>query len=120
MEVVDFDPLAVLPVTAPSASATFSRASDFSRGRDERHEQLRSLATTLASGEPTNVVHQDAIGTEQALHLSHPATVLRHLGCLVAVTASRPARAGLGEFTDENCVSSRHVPPLVQGRPRGG
>lgn len=81
MEVVDVDPLAVLPVTAPSASATFSRASDFSRRRDERHEQLRSLTTTLAAGGPTNVVLRDAVGTKQDLHLSHPATVLRHLGC---------------------------------------
>lgn len=119
MEVVNVDPLAVLPVTSPSASATSSRAADFSRRRGERHEQLRSLTTTLAC-EPTNVVLRAAISTEQARHLSHPATVTRHPGCPVAVTASRPAPAGLGESTEENCVSSRHVPPLVQERPRGG
>jgi C4-type Zn-finger protein len=61
MEVVDVDPLAVLPVTA-SASDAFARAADFSRDRDERQEQLRSLTTTLASGEPTTVVLRDAIG----------------------------------------------------------
>lgn len=190
MEVVDVDPLAVLPVTAASASAAFARAADSSRDRDERQEQLRSLTTTLASvrrlldrceqvaaqlaveldstgcvgvcaaewpvcqgcpgvplsysagvgrcprcdrtvecardrfacGESTTVVLRDATGTEQALCLSHAAATLRHITCLAVVTASRPARAVLGEVTGQSCVISRHVPPLVhlQGRPRGG
>lgn len=120
MEVVDVDPLAVLPVTAPSASAIFTRAADFSRHSDERHEQLRSLTTTLASGDPTNVVLRVAIGTEQAVHLSTPGDRAAPPRLLVAVTASQPAPAGLRESTDDNCVRSRHVPPLVQGRPHGG
>lgn len=64
MDVVDVDSLAVLSVTT-SASAAFARAADFSRDRDERQEQHRSLTTTLASGEPITVVLRDAIGTER-------------------------------------------------------
>jgi hypothetical protein len=119
MEVADIDPLAVLPVTA-SARAAFARAADFSRDRDERQKQLRSLTTTPGSGEPTTVVLRDAIGTEQALCLSHPAAALRHITCLTVVTTSRPARDVLGEVNGQNCVSSPPVPPLVQGGPRGG
>lgn len=119
MEVVDVDPLAVLPVTA-SASAAFARAADFSRDRDERQEQLRSLMTTLASGEPTTVVLRDAIGTEQALCPSHPAAALRHITCFALVTASRPARAVLGEVTGQSCVICPLVTPLVPGGPCGG
>lgn len=46
---VDVDPLAVLPLTAASARVTFARATDPSRDRAERQEQLRSLTTMLAS-----------------------------------------------------------------------
>ncbi len=190
MEVVDVDPLAVLPVTAASASAAFARATDPSRDRVERREQLRSLRTTLASvrrlldrceqaatqlaaeldatrggqacsagwavcqgcqgvplscsdgvgqcprcertvqldrgrfacGEPTAVVLRDAIGTEQALCLSHAAAAMRHSACLKVVTASRPARAVLGEFAGHSCGISRHLPglPHLYERPGGG
>ncbi len=49
MGVVEVDPLAVLPVTAVSASAAFAGATDPSCDRVERQEQSRSLTTTLAS-----------------------------------------------------------------------
>ncbi len=49
MGVVDVDPLAVLPITAASASAAFARAADPGRDLTERQEQLRSLTSTLAS-----------------------------------------------------------------------
>ena len=103
-----------------SASAAFARAADFSGDRDERQEQLRSLATTLASGEPTTVGLRDFTGPEQALCLSHPAAALRHITCFALVTASRPARDVLGDVTGQNCLSSPPVPPLVPGRPRDG
>lgn len=55
MDVVDVGLLALLPVTT-SARAAFARAADCSRDSDGRQEPLRSLMTTIASGEPTTVV----------------------------------------------------------------
>lgn len=49
MGVVEVDPLAVLPITAASASAAFARATDPGRDFTERQEQLRSLRSMLAS-----------------------------------------------------------------------
>jgi len=46
---VEADPLAVLPLTAASASAAFARATDPGREMTERQEQLRSLRSILAS-----------------------------------------------------------------------
>jgi hypothetical protein len=48
MRLVDVDPLAVLPVTAASASAAYARASDPARDDVERQEQLTSLEITLS------------------------------------------------------------------------
>lgn len=48
MGLVDVDPLAVLPVTAASASAAYARASDPARDRVERQEQLTFLEITLS------------------------------------------------------------------------
>ncbi len=119
MEVVDVDPFAVLKVTATPAGSAFTRAVQFSRDRDERQEQLRSLTTTLASGEPTIVALLDAIGTEPA-RLPRAAAALHHVAGLAIVTGSRPVRTTLGKVTGQNCMSSPPVPPLVQGGPRGG
>ncbi|MEX2289090.1 MAG: hypothetical protein WD794_02030 [Mycobacteriales bacterium] len=119
MNVVDVDSLAVLPVTA-SASAGFARGVDFSRGRDERQEQLRPLTTALASGEPTTVVFRDAIDPEQLLLPSHAASALRHITCLAVVSAPRPAQAVLGEVAGQSCMISQQVHVLVPGRPCGG
>ena len=41
MGIAEVDPLAVLPITAAAASATFARATDAGRDLDERQEQLR-------------------------------------------------------------------------------
>ena len=49
MGLVDVDPLAVLPVTAASASAAFARASDPGRDDAERRQQLTFLEETLAA-----------------------------------------------------------------------
>ncbi len=49
MGVVEVDPLAVLPITAASASAAFARAADPGRDLTERQEQVRSLRSMLAS-----------------------------------------------------------------------
>lgn len=49
MGVVEVDPLAVLPITAASASAAFARATDPGRDFTQRQEQLRSLRSMLAS-----------------------------------------------------------------------
>ncbi len=49
MGVVDVDPLAVLPITAAAASATFARAADAGRDLGERQEQLRSLRSMLTT-----------------------------------------------------------------------
>jgi hypothetical protein len=48
MGLVDADPLAVLPITAASASAAYARASDPARGDVERQEQLTFLEITLS------------------------------------------------------------------------
>lgn len=48
MGLVDIDPLAVLPVTAASASAAYARASDPARDDLQRQEQLTLLETTLS------------------------------------------------------------------------
>lgn len=48
MGLVDVDPLAVLPVTAASASAAYARASDPARDNVERQEQLTFLEITLS------------------------------------------------------------------------
>lgn len=47
MGLADADPLAVLPVTAATASAAFARAADPGRERGERQQQLAVLATSL-------------------------------------------------------------------------
>lgn len=47
MGLADVDPLAVLPVTAATASAAFARAADPGRERGERQQQLAVLATSL-------------------------------------------------------------------------
>lgn len=52
MELIEVDPFAMLSVIASSASAAFTRAAQFSRDRDERQEQLRSLPPLLASVRP--------------------------------------------------------------------
>ncbi|MDQ3326699.1 MAG: hypothetical protein M3529_13575 [Actinomycetota bacterium] len=119
MEVVDVDPLAVLPLTA-SASASFARAADFSRDRGERQAQLRSLMMTFPSGEPTAVVLGDATGAEQAPRLSHAAATLRHISRLAVVTGSQPDRAVLSKVAGQSCAIFPPVCPLVQERPRGG
>jgi len=49
MEVVDVDPFAALPVTAASRTAAFTRATQSSRGPDERQDQLRALGPTVPS-----------------------------------------------------------------------
>lgn len=49
MGAVEVDPLAVLPISAASASAAFARAADSGRDLDERQEQLRSLRLMLTT-----------------------------------------------------------------------
>ncbi len=49
MGLVDVDPLAVLPVTAASASVGFARASDPRRDDAERRQQLTILEVRLAA-----------------------------------------------------------------------
>jgi hypothetical protein len=49
MTLIEADPLAVLPVTAATASAAFSRAADPGRDRVERQQQLLVLETSLHS-----------------------------------------------------------------------
>jgi hypothetical protein len=43
------------------ARCAFARAADFSCDHDQRQAQLRSLTTTLASGEPITIVLRSAI-----------------------------------------------------------
>jgi hypothetical protein len=49
MRLADTDPMAVLPVTAARASATFARVADARRGHSERRQQLMVLQACLAS-----------------------------------------------------------------------
>lgn len=49
MGIVDFDPLAVLPVTAAAASAAYARAVDLNHSADDRRRHLESLERTPAS-----------------------------------------------------------------------
>jgi hypothetical protein len=49
MRVADTDPMAVLPVTAARASATFARVADAHRDHSERRQQLMVLEACLVS-----------------------------------------------------------------------
>lgn len=49
MAVVEVDPLAVLPISAASASAAFARATDPGRDLNERQEQLQSVRSMLTT-----------------------------------------------------------------------
>jgi len=90
-------------------------------GRYPRCDRSVSCAQDrVAYSEPTTVVLRDNVGADQTLCRAHPSPTLRHITCLVVVTASLPARAILGELTGQSCLISSFVPWLVQGRPRDG
>ncbi len=98
MSIVDDDPLAVLPVTAAAASAAFARATDTTRGPDERRLQLEALQGALVEAgrlleRGTSVVAQLSAELDQSQQRTHssrcPGATLLCARCLgVALTRS--------------------------------
>ncbi len=78
MSIVEDDPLAVLPVAAAAASVAFARASDTTRGSDERRLQVEALKGALVEASRllergTSVVARLSAELDQSQQRTHSA-----------------------------------------------
>jgi hypothetical protein len=114
MGVVEVDPLAVLPVTAASASAAFARATDPHRDRNERQEQLQALRLMLASVR-RHLDRCDQAAVQLAEELDRPrceqACSAGWAVCRLCLGVPLTCSAGTG-----HCTRCKRTIPLDRGR----
>lgn len=131
MRLADTDPMAVLPVTAARASATFARVVDADRDRSERLQQLMVLQACLVSvGRLLERCHSEAALLANELAESLPSTepcpaplsACRHcVALLLSPSGDRAGCSRCGRFTvlppsGRRCES----PPTVKIRDSTG